>query len=84
MSRNAIKMRKRNQHVIPLGNGWAVKEEGKTRFSLISQTQKDAIHFARQIAKSNRAELVIHRKDGRIRLKDNYVNGSTPQKEKQY
>ena len=32
MTRNAIKMRKRNQHVIPLGNGWAVKEEGKTRF----------------------------------------------------
>lgn len=77
-------MGKRNQHVIPLGNGWAVKEEGKTRFSLISQTQKDAILFAREIAKSNHAELVIHRKDGRIRLKDNYINGSTPQKDKQY
>ncbi len=82
MTRNAIKMRKGNQHVIPLGNGWAVKEEGKTRFSLISQTQKDAIHFAREIAKSNHAELVIHRKDGRIRLKDNYINGSTLQKDK--
>ncbi len=77
-------MRKRNQHVIPLGNGWAVKEEGKTRFSLISQTQKDAIHFAREIAKNNHAQLVIHRKDGRIRLKGNYVNGSTSEKEKQY
>lgn len=78
MIRNAFKMRKRNQHVIPLGNGWAVKEEGKNRFSLISQTQKDAIYFAREIAKSNHAELIIHGKDGRIRVKDNYVNGSNP------
>jgi hypothetical protein len=26
-------MAKRNQHVIPLGNGWAVKGEGNTRYT---------------------------------------------------
>ena len=34
---------KRNQHVIPLGNGWAVKSEGSKRFTVITETQRDAI-----------------------------------------
>jgi uncharacterized protein YdaT len=74
MTRNVLKWGKKNQHVIPFANGWAVKEEGKDRLTLISQTQKDAITVAREIAKNNRAQLVIHRKDGRIREKDSYVN----------
>lgn len=65
-------MAKRNQHVVPLGNGWAVKGEGNKRFTIITETQKDAITVAKGIAKNNKSELVIHGKDGRIRAKDNY------------
>ena len=65
-------MAKKNQHVIPLGNGWAVKGEGSKQFTVITETQKDAITVAREIAKNNKSELVIYGKDGRIRDKDSY------------
>jgi uncharacterized protein YdaT len=67
-------MAKKNQHVVPLGNGWAVKGEGSSKFTVITETQKDAITVAREIAKSNKSELVIHGKDGKIRDKDSYSN----------
>ena len=31
-------MSKRNQHVVPFGNGWAVKREGSKRFTVITET----------------------------------------------
>lgn len=67
-------MAKRNQHVLPLGNGWAVKGEGSKKFTIITETQKDAITVAREIAKSNKSELVIHGKNGKIKDKDSYGN----------
>jgi hypothetical protein len=30
-------MAKKNQHVIPLGNGWAVKGEGSNKFTVITK-----------------------------------------------
>jgi hypothetical protein len=60
-------MAKNNQHVISLGNGWAVKGEGKKDFTLITETQRDAIVVARQIAKNTNGDLIIHGKNGQIR-----------------
>ena len=37
-------------------------------------TQKEAITIAREIAKNQQSELVIHRPDGRIRDKDSFGN----------
>jgi uncharacterized protein YdaT len=65
-------MAKRNQHVVPLGNGWAVKKEGSNRFTVITETKKDAISIARQIAKNNKSELVVYGKDGKVQDKDSY------------
>lgn len=73
-------MAKKNQHVIPLGNGWAVKGDGNKRFTLIAEKQSDAIRVAREIAKNNNADLLIHGKDGKIREMDSYSNhSSSPQ-----
>lgn len=47
-------MAKRNQHVVPLGNGWAVKGEGNSKFTAITETKKDATTIARDIAKNNK------------------------------
>ena len=69
-------MAKRNQHVLPLGNGWVVKGEGSKRFTVITETQRDAIAVARGIAKNNKSELVIYGRDGKIREKDSYANDS--------
>jgi len=59
-------MKKRNQHIIPLGTGWAVKSEGSRRMTLITDKKITAIKVGRQIAKNQKSELVIHGKDGRI------------------
>ncbi len=67
-------MAKRNQHVVPLGNGWAVKGEGNNRFTAITETKRDATTIARDIAKNNKSELIIHGKDGKIQAKDSYGN----------
>ena len=65
-------MAKRNQHVIPLGNGWAVKKEGSTRFTVITDNERDAVKVAREIAKSHRSELIVHGRDGKIKEKNSY------------
>lgn len=77
-------MAKRNQHVVPLGNGWAVKREGSKKFTVITETQRNAITVAREIAKNSKSELVIHGRDGKIRDKDSYGNDSNPPKDKKH
>lgn len=77
-------MEKKNQHVVPLGNGWAVKREGSSRFTIITETQKDAIAVARGIAKNNKSELIIHGKDGKIRDRDSYGNDPYPSKDEKH
>lgn len=77
-------MARRNQHVVPLGNGWAVKGEGTKKFTLITETQRDAITVARGIAKNNKSELVIHGRDGKIRDKDSYGNDPNPPKDNKH
>ena len=74
-------MSKKNQHVVPLGNGWAVKGEGNTRFTIITEIKKDAVEAAREIARNNHSELVIHGRDGRIQEKDSYGNDPNPPKD---
>lgn len=77
-------MAKRNQHVVPLGGGWAVKSAGSKKVTAITGTQRDAIAVAREIAKNNRSELVIHGRDGRIREKDSYGNDPNPPKDRRH
>lgn len=66
----------KNQHVVPHDGEWAIRGEGNSRVTKITQTQQEAIDIAREIAKNNNSELVIHRPDGRIREKNSY--GSDP------
>ena len=77
-------MGKKNQHVVPLGNGWAVKGEGNTRFTIITEIKKDAVEAAREIARNNHSELVIHGRDGRIQDKDSYGNDPHPPKDNKH
>ncbi len=73
-------MAKRNQHVVPLGNGWAVKKEGSSRFTVITDNQRDAIKVAREIAKNHQSELIVHGRDGKIREKNSYGKDPFPPK----
>lgn len=70
----------KNQHVVPHSDRWAVKGVGNQRATSVHDTQQQAIDAAREIARNQQAELVIHRPDGRIRDKDSYGNDDFPPK----
>lgn len=67
-----------NQHVVPRPDGWAVRGEGNSRDTSHHLTQAEAIERARDIARAQRSEVVIHRPDGRIRDRDSYGNDPFP------
>ena len=70
-------MSKKNIHVVPAGNKWAVKPEGSEPTST-HLTQGAAEDAGRKLAKQNQSELVTHRPDGRIRDSDSYGNDPNP------
>lgn len=72
--------KKRNQHVVPARDGWAVKGAGAQKATKVFDTQREAIAAARQIAVSQRSELLIHGKNGKIRDKNTYGRDSHPPK----
>ena len=76
--------RRKSIHVVPLSGKWAVKEAGKNKPLKVTGTQKEAINYGREVAKQKRSELVIHRRDGKIRDKDSYGNDPCPPKDKKY
>lgn len=69
-------MSRRNQHVVPHDDGWAVRGGGSRRATSVHPTQREAIQAAREIARNQETELFIHGRDGRIRERDSY--GSDP------
>lgn len=72
--------KKRNQHVVPAKDGWAVKGAGALKATKVFDTQREAIAAARQIAVSQRSELLIHGKNGKIRDKNTYGRDPHPPK----
>jgi len=71
-------MAKKNQWVIKYGDIWAVKGEGNKRATKVTKTQKEAIDIAREIAKTQKSELIIQNTEGKIRSKDSYGNDPFP------
>lgn len=71
----------KNQHVTPHPDGgWQVKGANNTKATVRTDTQADAINIARNIARNQESELIIHRTNGRIRDKDSYGNDPYPPK----
>ena len=73
-----------NQHVVPNGKSWQVKAEKATKATKNFNTQKAAIEYAKDIAKNQKSELVIHGKDGKIRDKDSYGNDPCPPRDTKF
>ena len=70
--------RKRNQHVVPTKDGWAVRRAGSPRATKVFDTQREAIQRGREIARNQQSELLIHGRDGRIREKSTYGRDPHP------
>ena len=75
---------KKEQHVVTAKKGWAVRGEGNSRRTKLTATKEEAINRARNIAKNQKTELVIHNKNGRISDKDSYGNDPHPPKDKKH
>ena len=72
--------KKRDVHVVPHPDGgWATKREGARRAGSRHATRKQAIEAARTTARSEKLEVVIHGKNGRIR--DSYGHDPHPPKD---
>lgn len=68
--------RRKNQHVVRRESGWAVRGEGNSRDTIRTRTQKEAIKRARDIARQQNSEVIIHGRDGKIRGRNSYGNDS--------
>ncbi len=78
-------MPKKNQHVVPTGDGqWGVRGDGNSRMTKRTPTQSDAIDVARDIAKNQHSDVVIHRPNGQIRDRDSYGSDPCPPKDKKH
>lgn len=72
---------KKNQHVTPhKSGGWQVKGAGNSKATKVTKTQAEATSVAKNIAKNNKSELLIHNKSGRIRERNSYGNDPFPPK----
>lgn len=71
---------KKNQHVVPRGQDWAVKGEGNARATSVHDTQAEAIDAARQTAMRQQSELFIHGRNGQIRERNSFGSDPHPPK----
>lgn len=76
-------MTKKSQHVVPSPNGgWSVRKTGASRASKVFDTQSEAVGYGKALAKKEKSELYIHRRDGTIRQRDSYGSDPAPPKSK--
>ncbi len=73
-------MAKGDVHVVPKEGRWRVEVEGSSRARSTHDTQAEARGPAREIAKRNKAELLVHGRDGKIRERSTY--GEDPRRSK--
>ena len=72
-------MARNQRHVVPTGDGWAVKAPGAKRASSTHTTQAGAERRAKQIlGNAGGGESVIHGRDGRIRDSDTAPPANDP------
>lgn len=70
----------KNQHVVKTNNGWGVRGENNSKNTENFNTQKEAIEKAVEIAKNQKAEVLIHGRNGLIREKNTYTEDPYPPK----
>jgi len=67
-------MARLSHHILPHGEGWAVKKGGATRASRVFETKKEAVDYGREVSRRQRSELVLHDREGSIRNSDSHGN----------
>ncbi|MFS0725623.1 DUF2188 domain-containing protein [Paenibacillus sp. 1P07SE] len=62
-----------NLHVVPDGDGWAVKREGEDDPEMTLSTKDEAVQQAKELASDRNASAIIHRRDGTVETSHNYA-----------
>jgi hypothetical protein len=75
-----VTVTKKNQHVVPHAQGWAVKGAGNARATSVHPTQREAVSAAREAAINQRSEMLIHGANGQIRERNTYGRDPHPPK----
>lgn len=75
---------KKKIHVVPHSKGWAIKVEGNSKASKLTETKKEAQSIGIIKAKVLKTDLVIHGKNGRIQDSDSYGNDPNPPKDRKH
>ncbi|MET3930724.1 hypothetical protein ABIE51_002611 [Lysobacter sp. OAE881] len=74
-------MTKKDIHVVPHADGWAVQREGGERASSLHSTKEAAMHEARDMGRRDKVEVVEHGKNGKIQGSNSYGNDPNPPKD---
>jgi len=75
----------KNQWVSPRDKGkWGVHGEGNQRDTKIFDRKSDAVEYAKEIAKNQRSELIVQKRDGVIHSKDSYGNDPCPPRDTEH
>jgi len=72
--------KKGDVHVVPGDGNWRVEVEGSNRARSTHDTQQQAFEAARQVARQNKSELLLHGRNGKIRERNTY--GHDPRRTK--
>jgi hypothetical protein len=71
-------MAKKDIHIVPRDDKWAVQREGASRASSIHDRKSEAVEAGRETARRERTELVTHGRNGRIQDSDSFGNDPNP------
>jgi Uncharacterized protein conserved in bacteria (DUF2188) len=67
-----VQVAKGDIHVVPSDKGWRVEVEGSGRARSNHATQAEARTAARDMARRNKVELLVHGRNGQIRERNSY------------
>lgn len=75
-------MPRKEYHVVPHENGWAVKKSNASKSSACTSTKADAENKAKELSRKSGSEMVVHGKNGKIQYSNSYGNDPCPPKDK--
>lgn len=77
-TRTVVRSGKKAIHVVPAEGrrGWRVVREGQKRAIARADTQAEAAEKGRSVARRDKVEFTLHRKDGTVREKHSYETDS--------
>ncbi len=74
----------KNQFVVPTENGWGVRGQGNSKLTVKTSTKVEALKLGTQIAKNQKSELTILKRDGKIQNKNSFGNDPFPPRDKKH